>query len=276
MPLTAPPTTGTARAKDGCVLSYHLYPLAGKPRLALVHSLALDGSIWDSIVQELSGEMEILVYDCRGHGQSEKRAGKYSAQLFAEDLAAVMDACGWKESFVAGCSMGGCVAVAFGVAFPQRTEGLALVDTSVWWGETAPKDWQGRADAAAKDGLAPMLPIQLGRWFSDEYRKAHPEVIEAITRVFLASDVECYRSSCAMLGTTDLREAAKSLRDRDPVAIVVGEQDQATPVHMSQTLCELTPNSTLMIIPKGRHLTPIEFPKEVAGAIRDLVRRARD
>ena len=171
------------------MLSYRLYPQAGKPRLALVHSLALDGSIWDNVVQALDGEMEILVYDCRGHGQSEKRAGKYSAQLFAEDLAAVMDACGWERAFLAGCSMGGCVAVAFGAAFPKRTEGLALVDTSAWWGETAPKDWAGRAEAAAKDGLSPMVPLQMGRWFSDEYRKAHPDVIEAITRVFLASDV---------------------------------------------------------------------------------------
>lgn len=275
--MTPQSTTGTAKAakaKDGCVLSCRLYPQAAKPRLALVHSLALDGSIWDNVVQALDGEMEILVYDCRGHGQSEKRAGKYSAQLFAEDLAAVMDACSWERAFLAGCSMGGCVAVAFGAAFPKRTEGLALVDTSAWWGETAPKDWAGRAEAAAKDGLSPMVPIQMGRWFSDEYRKAHPDVIEAITRVFLASDVACYQSSCAMLGATDLREAAKTLKG--PVAIIVGEEDQATPVHMSQTLVELTPNSTLMIIPKGRHLTPIEFPEEVAGALRDLVHRARD
>ena len=269
--MTAQSTTGAATAKDGCALFYRLYPQVGKPRLALVHSLALDGSIWDNVVHELGGEMEILVYDCRGHGQSEKRAGKYSVQLFAEDLAAVMDACGWKRAFVAGCSMGGCVAVAFGAAFPQRTEGLALVDTSAWWGETAPQDWKARADAAAKDGLAPMVPIQLGRWFSDEYRQAHPDVIERTTRLFLASDDECYRSSCAMLGATDLRETAKTLRL--PVAIAVGEKDQATPVQMAQTLCELTPNSTLMIIPNGRHLTPIEFPKEVSGAIRDLVRR---
>lgn len=274
--MTAPPTTGTAQAKDGCRLFYRLYPQAGKPRLAMVHSLALDGSIWNNVVQELGDEMEMLVYDCRGHGQSEKRAGKYSAQLFAADLAAVMDACGWNSAFVAGCSMGGCVAVAFGAENPQRTEGLALVDSSAWWGETAPADWQARGDAAARDGLAPMVPIQMNRWFSDEYRAAHLDGIEAITRVFLASDIECYRSSCAMLGATDLRDAAKGLRDRAPVAIVVGEEDQATPVRMSQTLCALTPNSTLMIIPKGRHLTPIEFPREVAGAIRDLAQRARD
>jgi len=263
---------GTAKAKDGCVLSYRLYPQPGKPRLALVHSLALDGSIWDRLVEALAGEMEILLYDCRGHGQSEKRAGKYTAQLFADDLAAVMDQCGWPSANVAGCSMGGCVALAFGAAYAKRAEGLGLVDTSAWWGPTAPQDWRARAEGAAKDGLSPMVPIQLGRWFSDRYREAHPDTIQAITRIFLASDVNCYQSSCAMLGETDLRETARSLRQ--PVAVIVGEEDQATPIAMSQSLHELIPRSTLTIIPGGRHLTPIEFPKEVAGALKDLLRRA--
>jgi 3-oxoadipate enol-lactonase len=237
-----------------------------------VHSLALDQSIWDAVVETLAGEMEILVYDCRGHGQSEKRAGKFTAHLFADDLAAVMDACGWRSAYVAGCSMGGCVALAFGTAYPGRAEGLGLVDTSAWWGPTAAQDWRARAEGAAKDGLSPMVPIQLGRWFSDQYRESHPEVMQAITRVFLASDVKCYQSSCAMLGETDLRETAKSLRQ--PVAIIVGEDDQATPRAMSETLHELIPHSTLTIVPGGRHLTPIEFPAEVARVLRDLTRRA--
>jgi len=265
--------TGTARAQDGCVIAYRQYPQAGKPCLALVHSLALDQGIWDAVVDALAGEMEILVYDCRGHGQSEKRSGRYTAELFADDLAAVMDACGWRSAYVAGCSMGGCVALAFGVAYPGRAEGLALVDTSAWWGPTAPQDWRARAEGAAKDGLAPMVPIQLGRWFSDQYRETHPEIMQAITRIFLASDVKCYQSSCAMLGETDLRDTAKAIHSlRLPVAIIVGEDDQATPLAMSETLHELIPRSTLTIVPKGRHLTPIEFPAKVAAALRNLAR----
>jgi 3-oxoadipate enol-lactonase len=100
-------------------------------------------------------------------------------------------------------------------------------------------------------------------------------MMQAITRVFLASAVKCYQSSCAMLGETDLRETAKAIHSmRPPVAIIVGEDDQATPLAMSRTLHELIPRSTLTIVPKGRHLTPIEFPGEVAGVLRDLTRRA--
>ena len=43
-----------ATAKDGTKLSYTLHPAPGKPRLALIHSLALDRSIWDPVVAALS------------------------------------------------------------------------------------------------------------------------------------------------------------------------------------------------------------------------------
>src|SRR5579864_2898066 len=124
----------TARAKDGCRISYRIYANPGKPRLALIHSLALSGAMWSEVAKQLSGAAEILVYDCRGHGQSERRPGPYSVELFAEDLAAVFDSCGWSSASIAGCSMGGCVAQAFAAAYPERVLGLALIDTTAWYG----------------------------------------------------------------------------------------------------------------------------------------------
>src|SRR2546421_13108554 len=112
---------------------------AGAPRLALIHSLALDRSVWDSVVERLEKEVEILTYDCRGHGQSPKTAGPYSARLFARDLAEVFDHIGWDQAAVAGCSMGGNVAQAFGAEFPHRTTALGLIDTTGWYGADAPE-----------------------------------------------------------------------------------------------------------------------------------------
>jgi 3-oxoadipate enol-lactonase len=89
-------------------------PTPGAPRMSFVHSLALDRSVWDGVVQRLEGEAEVLTYDCRGHGRSDRHAGAYTAQLFARDLAELFDR-GWQSAVVAGCSMGGNVAQAFAV-----------------------------------------------------------------------------------------------------------------------------------------------------------------
>jgi len=62
---------------------------------------------------------------------------------------------------------------------------------------------------------------------------------------------------------------------RMPVAIVVGEEDYATPVAMARELHEAIPQSTLTVLPKARHLTPIERPDAIAGMLRMLLSRMK-
>jgi 3-oxoadipate enol-lactonase len=260
-----------ARANDGCQLFYRIHPQPGKPRLVLIHSLALDTSIWDAVVGELTPEFEILVYDCRGHGRSDRRPGPYSTRLFADDLAAILDQARWPAASIAGCSMGGCVTQAFAAAYPQRAQALGLIDTTAWYGPTAPADWAGRAAKAAESGFPGMIAFQVTRWFSENFRSAHPELVEATSRVFLASDLACYQATCAMMGELDFRAALPSFRM--PVSIIVGEEDYATPLAMSQVLHDAIPGSSLNIIRGGRHITPVQCPKEIAGHLRDLIAR---
>src|SRR5262245_30659952 len=137
---------GVALMRDGSRLSYRRMGVSGGPRIALIHSLALDGSVWDGVVARLRDRADLLIYDCRGHGASERKAGNYTPLLVADDLADLMDHVGWQDAIVGGCSMGGCVAQAFGGAYPERTKGLALIDTTAWYGEKAPVEWRQRAE----------------------------------------------------------------------------------------------------------------------------------
>ena len=258
-----------ARAKDGCRLAYRVNANPGKPRLALIHSLALSGAMWSGVIAQLAAAAEVLAYDCRGHGDSERRPGPYSVELFADDLASVFDACGWSSATVAGCSMGGCVAQAFAAAYPQRVRGLALIDTTAWYGPAAPKDWKARGARPALEGFPAMIEFQLSRWFSDDFRRAHPEIADETKQVFLANTAECYQAACEMLGNADLRAALPGFRM--PVSVIVGEEDYATPVAMAEYLHENIANSTLSVIAGARHTTPVECPREIAAFLADLL-----
>jgi 3-oxoadipate enol-lactonase len=251
--------------------THHPSPTAGAPRLALIHSLALDRSVWNGVVERLATEYEILTYDCRGHGQSPKMPGPYTAELFARDLAELLDHLGWERTVVAGCSMGGNVAQAFAAAFPQRTAALGLIDTTAWYGADAPAKFKERADTARAKGMRGMIDFQLTRWFSDGFRAAHPEVLKRTFNVFVATELDCYAASCEMLGAADTRAALRAFDM--PVAVVVGEEDSATPVAMARKLHEAIPHSTLTTIPGARHLTPIEFPDRIASELRGLLAR---
>ena len=58
-----------------------------------------------------------------------------------------------------------------------------------------------------------------------------------------------------------------------PSAVVGGEEDYATPVSMAPQLHEEIPQSTLTILPRARHLTPIECPEHIAAELLALLRR---
>jgi 3-oxoadipate enol-lactonase len=246
-------------------------PDPGAPRLALIHSLALDRSVWDGVVGRLKGETEIITYECRGHGQSPKTKGPYTAKVFARGLAELFDHIGWDKAAVAGCSMGGNVAQAFAAEYPQRVKALGLIDTTACYGADAPQKFGERAEAARVKGLRSMIDFQLTRWFSDDFRRQNPDVVQRTFDLFVGNDLDCYAASCELLGAADTRAALGSFTM--PVAIIVGEEDYATPVTMAQQLHDAIPQSTLTIVPRARHLTPIEFPDRIASELRALLSR---
>jgi 3-oxoadipate enol-lactonase len=264
---------GSFQTSDGCAIAYTLHPSPGAsaPRMVLIHSLALDASVWDGVAAKLADHAFLLTYDCRGHGRSGRQAGTFTTELFARDLAELLDHVGWTTAAVAGCSMGGCVAQAFGGKYPSRAAALGLIDTTAWYGEDAPRKWRERAAAARTKGLSGLIDFQVTRWFGEAFRAAHPEKVKATTEVFLANDVDCYAASCVMLGDADLRPYLPALRM--PVAVIVGEEDYATPVAAAQQLHEAIAGSTLRILPAARHLTPIECPEQIAAELLSLLRR---
>jgi 3-oxoadipate enol-lactonase len=277
MPVTS--IIGNFAAQDGVSIAYTLYTSSRpersriRARIALIHSLALDQSIWDAVVRLLTPHADVLTYDCRGHGKSSRPKMTFTPELFAADLAGLLDHVGWPSVTLAGCSMGGCVAQAFAGVYPDRVMALALIDTTAWYGENAPRDWRDRAATAASKGLQALSGFQATRWVSEAFCEAHPEVIRAKMEIFLANDLDCYVSSCEMLGDADLRHYQAQLRM--PTIVIVGEEDYAAPVAMSEQMQRAMPNATLSVLPKVRHLTPIECPDVIAGKMLALIERAR-
>lgn len=264
------PERTDATARDGTRIAYRLRSGgAGRPRIALVHSLAMDGDFWSPVADRLQDELDVLTWDCRGHGRSGKPAGPYRVEQFADDLADLLDHVGWPTASIAGASMGGSVAIAFAAAHGARVETLGLIDTTAWYGADAAKNWAERAAKAKAEGLVALVAFQQTRWFGDAFRDANPDVVAHCVETFLANDVDAFVATCGMLGAFDLRSALPTFRM--PTAIAVGSEDYATPPAMAEILHGAIPHARYEILDGARHLTPIERADAVAAILRELV-----
>ena len=83
--------------------------------------------IFDS---NLPSQFDLLAYDQRGLGRSERPLGPYSMQDYADDVAALLDAVAWERCRVLGVSFGGMVAQEFALRHPERVERMVLACTS--------------------------------------------------------------------------------------------------------------------------------------------------
>jgi 3-oxoadipate enol-lactonase len=228
----------------------------------------MDKTFWDSTARALGGAIDVLMYDCRGHGASDKPNGPYSVEQFADDVADLMDHVGWRSAVVAGASMGGCVSLAFAGRHPTRIEGLGLFDTTAWYGENASAAWAERGNKALDEGMAALVGFQKTRWFGDAFREANPEIVEAAITVFLANDLQAYAATCGMLGEADLRAFLPKFEF--PCEIRVGSEDYATPPEMARYLADNIRGSKMRIMDGVRHFSPLEAPHIIADALKTL------
>jgi 3-oxoadipate enol-lactonase len=261
------------RVQDGTKIAADIRDLGvSAPRLALVHSLAMDHAFWAPVMEELAGYASIVAIDARGHGQSDKPAGPYQVSLMAQDLSDVIDAIGWKSVVVAGASMGGCVALQFAASHADKVCGLGLIDTTAWYGESALTDWTARAARAETEGLSALVEFQRTRWFSDEFKDRRREVVERCVETFLRNDVSAFSATCKMLGAFDGRPLLSAVKCQ--ATVVVGEEDYAAPPAMAAALHDGVAGSRYVLIPRARHLTPLETPGLVANELRALLSAA--
>jgi pimeloyl-ACP methyl ester carboxylesterase len=99
--------------------------------LVLIHGAFVDLHMWDPQVGAFEGH-QVIRYDLRGHGRTgPSPAARYSIELLADDLSALLDALGIERAAFCGLSLGGMVAQAFAVKYPSRLLALVLADTAV-------------------------------------------------------------------------------------------------------------------------------------------------
>jgi len=109
-------------------LEIHYYEWPGpKPNLVLLHPSSGYGRMWEWTANALGPRFHVYALDQRGHGDSGRPDGDYSAEEYALDLSLFFRQVGLDRAIIAGQSLGGRVGQVFAAMYPQHIQALALV-----------------------------------------------------------------------------------------------------------------------------------------------------
>jgi pimeloyl-ACP methyl ester carboxylesterase len=108
------------------------YDLRGSgPPLILLHGGFLDHRMWEPQIEVLASQHTVIAYDIRGHGQTTGSQTKnYTVALLVEDLHTLLQQLQVTRPALCGLSLGGMVAQAYSVTYPENVTRLILCDTA--------------------------------------------------------------------------------------------------------------------------------------------------
>ena len=97
---------------------------SGEP-LVLIPYLAADHACYAFQIADYSKHFTCISVDLRGTGESDKPGGVYSTEMFADDIAALMQAIGASKAHVAGLSLGAATGIWLAAKYPDRVRSLS-------------------------------------------------------------------------------------------------------------------------------------------------------
>lgn len=230
--------------------------------VVMLHSLGTDHRVWEPQAAALSASgCRVIRPDLRGHGLSAAPLGPYTADAMAEDLLGLLDAVEAGPAHLVGLSIGGLLAQVMAHRAPHAFASLTLCDTAMSIGASAL--WHERAATVRRDGLAGLADTIVARWITPSGQDT--AAARGLRRMLLRTDPEGYAGAAEALAAADLHSTTPSLRL--PTLILVGDQDQSTPLSDAEALRRAIPNSKLFVIDGAAHIPTFEQADAVTDAV---------
>jgi pimeloyl-ACP methyl ester carboxylesterase len=259
---------------NGITLNYDQQG-SGEP-LILIPYLSADNTCYAFQVAEYAKHFTCISIDLRGTGQSDNPDGEFSTELYADDIAALMQDLGIERAHVTGLSLGAAIGMWLAAKHPDKVKSLSLHSA---WPKTDPyiktvvEDWQVAARAM---GSVPEMVIKtMFPWcFTPNLYASNYAYIQSLAD-FVRSrpplSVEGYIKQTEAVIAHDV--AAQLSRITAPAQITFGRHDQITSVRFAEPLTNAIKNSELVVFEEASHAPIYECVEEFNQKTLDFLQR---
>lgn len=237
------------------------------PTLVMFHSLGTNSYLWAEQIAFWKDRFTCIAFDARGHGRSTNNGG-VTMKNVASDVHAALSELGLLPVVLMGISMGGLQCARFHELDPAAVRAIVYADSFATLGEAG----EERVAYLEETLRSISMDEYAAGYTADTLLPATPEADkQALTAAIAGVKADDYMQTARSVFTEDVREALKAI-DK-PMCIVVGEEDQRTPLAASQSVNALVAGSTLAVIPAAAHLANIDNPEGFRAATEPFLSR---
>lgn len=256
----------TLRSVHGITIGYDDHG-SGTP-LVLVHGHPFNRSMWSKQVEAFTPTCRVITPDMRGYGETTVTPGKVTMAEMAGDLAALLDALEIDRVILGGLSMGGQIVFEFYRQFPSRASALLLADT-----QPQAETELGRirryetAQRILDHGMQSLADETLPKLLAAQTITRHPDVVEQVRHMIMQTNPE--GAAAALRGRAERPDYIPLLQHiAVPTLIVVGSEDEYTPISDAQVMHQGIAGSQLVIFEGIGHMPNMEHPDEFNAALK--------
>lgn len=241
---------------------------AGEP-LLLIQGMSGHRRIWgEPFLNALAQDFDVVAYDHRGIGDSDRAEGQFTIGDLAHDAADLLDQLGWDSAHIVGISMGGMVSQELALHFPKRVRSLTLGCTTSG-GPGADLNGAGlmRMVQAMSQGKDAALRAAYEANLSPDYT-ADPANYDPYLEVALSVRVPAPVIQLQLMAAAQFDASTRLVELKMPVLIIHGTADEMIPVSNAHRLAEQIPEAVLELLDGAPHLFWWEHPDKSADLIR--------
>lgn len=246
----------------GARLNYRLDGPQNALVIVLSNSLGTNLSMWEPQATPLTEKFRVLRYDTRGHGHSAVTPGPYTIEQLGRDVLGLLDALKIESAYFCGLSMGGMIGIWLGANAANRMKGLVLCNTAAQIGTA--DGWNARIKDVKERGMAAVATSVVLRWFSDNFVKKSPEVVEAMRQMLLQAPPEGYASCCAAI--RDMHQRGDLARVKTRTLVIAGAQDPVIPLADAHIVADGISGAAYLEL-QAAHLSNIEAAPQFTEAL---------
>jgi 3-oxoadipate enol-lactonase len=226
------------------------------PAVVLSHALATSGEVWGYQLPLLSRHFRVILYDVRGHGESEASGDNYSLEELANDVVKLLDHLSIARAALIGLSLGGMIGQVLALTAPERLSALVLCSTGSQANEAMQANFEARIEAVRLKGMDSQVEATLARWFSPVFLQSAPRTTAWIEELIRTTSPDGFIGCCRALQRLNVTDRLKQINV--PTLLVPGENDQSFPTTVSEAMRERIDGSRLKILRGAAHLGVVE------------------